>query len=78
MYIRVYNYNTMDKLKHFEAHTDYIRSEPRAHRAHHSRPSRLRSHTPAASLHDKQCCPDCCCCRLLFSGCLLHMYLAVA
>ena len=25
MYIRVYNYNTMDKLKHFEAHTDYIR-----------------------------------------------------
>ena len=25
MFIRVYNYNTMDKLKHFEAHTDYIR-----------------------------------------------------
>lgn len=26
MYIRVYNYNTMDKVKTFEAHTDYIRS----------------------------------------------------
>jgi hypothetical protein len=25
MYIRVYNYNTMDKVKAFEAHTDYIR-----------------------------------------------------
>lgn len=24
--IRVYNYNTMDKVKVFEAHTDYIRS----------------------------------------------------
>ena len=26
MFIRVYNYNTMDKIKQFEAHTDYIRS----------------------------------------------------
>ena len=26
MQIRVYNYNTMDKVKAFEAHTDYIRS----------------------------------------------------
>lgn len=26
MFIRVYNYNTMDKVKVFEAHTDYIRS----------------------------------------------------
>ncbi|KAL4563214.1 hypothetical protein LXL04_027250 [Taraxacum kok-saghyz] len=25
MYIRVYNYNTMDKVKVYEAHTDYIR-----------------------------------------------------
>ena len=25
MYIRVYNYNTMDKVKVFEAHSDYIR-----------------------------------------------------
>jgi coatomer subunit beta' len=25
MFIRVYNYNTMDKVKQFEAHTDYIR-----------------------------------------------------
>jgi WD40 repeat protein len=25
MFIRVYNYNTMDKVKVFEAHTDYIR-----------------------------------------------------
>lgn len=25
MLIRVYNYNTMDKVKVFEAHTDYIR-----------------------------------------------------
>lgn len=25
MLIRVYNYNTMDKLKQFEAHNDYIR-----------------------------------------------------
>lgn len=25
MYVRVYNYNTMDKVKVFEAHTDYIR-----------------------------------------------------
>ena len=25
MFIRVYNYNTMDKVKSFEAHTDYIR-----------------------------------------------------
>lgn len=26
MFIRVYNYNTMDKVIQFEAHTDYIRS----------------------------------------------------
>ena len=26
MQIRVYNYNTMEKLKQFEAHSDYIRS----------------------------------------------------
>jgi coatomer subunit beta' len=26
MFIRVYNYNTMDKVKNFEAHIDYIRS----------------------------------------------------
>lgn len=26
MFIRVFNYNTMDKVKAFEAHTDYIRS----------------------------------------------------
>ena len=26
MFVRVYNYNTMDKIKAFEAHTDYIRS----------------------------------------------------
>ncbi len=25
MFVRVYNYNTMDKVKAFEAHTDYIR-----------------------------------------------------
>jgi coatomer subunit beta' len=25
MFIRVFNYNTMDKVKAFEAHTDYIR-----------------------------------------------------
>lgn len=25
MLLRVYNYNTMDKVKTFEAHTDYIR-----------------------------------------------------
>lgn len=25
MQLRVYNYNTMDKVKTFEAHTDYIR-----------------------------------------------------
>ena len=25
MFVRVYNYNTMDKVKTFEAHTDYIR-----------------------------------------------------
>ena len=25
MLIRVFNYNTMDKVKVFEAHTDYIR-----------------------------------------------------
>lgn len=25
MIIRVFNYNTMDKVKSFEAHTDYIR-----------------------------------------------------
>ena len=25
MYIRVYNHNTMEKIKSFEAHTDYIR-----------------------------------------------------
>lgn len=25
MLVRVYNYNTMDKVKVFEAHTDYIR-----------------------------------------------------
>lgn len=26
MFIRVYNYNTMDRVKMFEAHADYIRS----------------------------------------------------
>jgi coatomer subunit beta' len=25
MHVRVYNYNTMDKIRTFEAHTDYIR-----------------------------------------------------
>lgn len=25
MMVRVYNYNTMDKVKQFEAHSDYIR-----------------------------------------------------
>ncbi|KAJ0752295.1 putative transcription factor WD40-like family [Helianthus annuus] len=25
MFIRVYNYNTMDKVKVYKAHTDYIR-----------------------------------------------------
>lgn len=29
MFIRVYNYNTMDKVKTFEAHTDYIRCAER-------------------------------------------------
>ncbi len=29
MFIRVYNYNTMDKVKTFEAHTDYIRCAKR-------------------------------------------------
>lgn len=24
-FLRIYNYNTMDKVKAFEAHTDYIR-----------------------------------------------------
>lgn len=24
-FVRVYNYNTMDKIKSFEAHSDYIR-----------------------------------------------------
>jgi len=28
MYIRVYNHNTMEKIKSFEAHTDYIRRAP--------------------------------------------------
>ena len=28
MYIRVYNHNTMEKIKSFEAHTDYIRRGP--------------------------------------------------
>jgi len=28
MYIRVYNHNTMEKIKSFEAHTDYIRRVP--------------------------------------------------
>ncbi len=31
MFIRVYNYNTMDKVKAFEAHTDYIRCLPIRH-----------------------------------------------
>ena len=31
MLIRVYNYNTMDKVKVFEAHTDYIRWGAREH-----------------------------------------------
>ena len=26
MQLRVYNYNTMDKIKEWEAHTDYIRN----------------------------------------------------
>lgn len=29
-FVRVYNYNTMDKVKAFEAHTDYIRWVRRA------------------------------------------------
>ena len=29
MYVRVFNYNTMDKVKQFEAHTDYIRCAAR-------------------------------------------------
>jgi len=29
MFIRVYNHNTMEKIKSFEAHTDYIRSGSR-------------------------------------------------
>ncbi len=34
MYVRVFNYNTMDKVKQFEAHTDYIRcAAPRASNA---------------------------------------------
>ena len=28
MFVRVYNHNTMEKVKSFEAHTDYIRSLP--------------------------------------------------
>lgn len=30
MCIRVFNYNTMDKIKTFEAHTDYIRQVARS------------------------------------------------
>jgi coatomer subunit beta' len=26
MYIRIYNYNTLERLHQFEAHNDYIRS----------------------------------------------------
>ncbi len=29
LFVRVYNYNTMDKVKAFEAHTDYIRCAER-------------------------------------------------
>lgn len=28
MFVRVYNHNTMEKVKSFEAHSDYIRSCP--------------------------------------------------
>lgn len=43
MQIRVYNYNTMEKLKQFEAHSDYIRSLVR----HQREPlSRLRGADP--------------------------------
>jgi hypothetical protein len=42
MFIRVYNYNTMDKVKAFEAHTDYIRYAIQGHRGIPSQISDLR------------------------------------
>jgi hypothetical protein len=44
MFIRVYNYNTLDKVKTFEAHTDYIRCD----RTHGLAPCSLHSKTTAS------------------------------
>ena len=35
MFIRVYNHNTMEKIKTFEAHTDYIRCYNGVGEVHH-------------------------------------------
>jgi hypothetical protein len=45
MQLRVYNYNTMDKIKTFEAHTDYIRSAITCRMIAHS--SRQRQYAAA-------------------------------
>ncbi len=69
MYIRVYNYNTMDKVKAFEAHTDYIRCAHVAAvhgrflrlRATHKRDlDRLTGHCAAGVLLCTPACPTSC------------------
>ena len=46
MYVRVYNYNTMDKVKAFEAHTDYIRCAGQPWATPLTPPQGYRSRTP--------------------------------
>jgi hypothetical protein len=55
MFIRVYNHNTMEKIKSFEAHTDYIRcsvaSVTMVSHVQHC----VRAPVLYRSLHVKQC-----------------------
>ena len=48
MFVRVYNYNTMDKVKQFEAHTDYIRCANEPGGGGSGARSRLRQHSLVA------------------------------
>ena len=49
MFIRVYNYNTMDKVKAFEAHTDYIRQAYKRGKPHSSNMASKAAFLPSLS-----------------------------
>jgi hypothetical protein len=54
MQLRVYNYNTMDKIKTFEAHTDYIRSAA-CRKLMHSRRQQWGCRQAAAGFTARSC-----------------------